>query len=197
MKDQQSTKVLGFILAVIFIIILLIPVVAMNLSGRDVYYHRSQQVEELMVREPAFFEIVFTQIFPQALNCEPFNSLECQAVIQNEFTTMLNSDESQGYESNGELQLNAQLPIYFIQLDGDQIAKLFFSGNAELEPINTRGEQEVEDFLLGKRKSLYGPQMGARFPNAYLEDLYSESEVVVPYWLNNQIVGAVVFLHGD
>ena len=52
--------------------------------------------------------------------------------------------------------------------------------------------------LLGKRSKLYGVQAnvdGLRM--TYLNDLYSEAEVIVPYVKNGGILGAVVYLHGD
>lgn len=111
-------------------------------------------------------------------------------------------------------------PMYFIKLlpDGD-IAKLFFSGDLKIEKVDTREERMVRDLLQEKRDSLYGLYFSEEvlgydqvnnerhfydLKPRYLKDLYSKFEVIVPYYQrkgvyysDRELIGAIVWLHGD
>lgn len=170
-------------------------------NGRQIYDLRSAQVSELMRSNPVFFDEIFVEILPDAVVCD--NNFECIASIRSRLDLLATSFASAsatvsvpGYFSSVDLA-NTQ-PMYFIVLDENQIIKLFFSGETTITPVNSKKKHLVANMLLGKRSKLYGVQAnvdGLRM--TYLNDLYSEAEVIVPYVKNGGILGAVVYLHGD
>ncbi len=203
MKKRYIKPLLGIAVAFIVLVLVGFAFVAWRLyeSGKQVYTLRSAQVFELMRENPQFFDEVFTEIMPAALECGA--NTDCVASIRSRLDLLTETTASQsstidvpGYFSNVSLANNQ--PMYFITLDQSQIVKLFFSGGIVTTPIETRKEALVRDVLLGKRDKLHGLQAnvdGLRM--TYLNDLYSEAEVIVPYLKDGEIVGAVVYLHGD
>ncbi len=102
--------------------------------------------------------------------------------------------------------------MYFIKLlPNGTIAKLFFSGDLILEQVNTREEMKVITLLQGKRDTLYGPYYDQEIIGvgktvnhaffdpkpAYLKDLYAQFEAIIPYHSNSEIIGGIVYLHGE
>jgi len=203
MKKRYTKPLLGIATALIVLILVGIVFVTWRLyeSGKQVYTLRSAQVSELMRENPQFFDEIFTEILPEAVECN--GNTECEADIRSrlDLLTKATAQKSStvdvpGYFSNVSLANNQ--PMYFIALDQNQIIKLFFSGGVITRSIKTRKEALVRDVLLGKRDRLHGLQAnvdGLRM--TYLNDLYSEAEVIVPYVKDDEIVGAVVYLHGD
>lgn len=203
MKKRHTKPLLGIAAVLIFLVLAGIAFVTWRLheSGKQVYTLRSAQVSELMRENPQFFDEVFTEILPEAVECN--GNTECEADIRSrlDLLTKATAQESStvdvpGYFSNVSLANNQ--PMFFIALDQNQIVKLFFSGGVITTPIETRKEALVRDVLLGRRDRLHGLQAnvdGLRM--TYLNDLYSEAEVIVPYVKDGEIVGAVVYLHGD
>ncbi len=203
MKKRHTKPLLGIAVALIVLMFAGFTFIAWRLyeSGKQVYTLRSAQVSELMRENPQFFDEIFTEILPEAVVCD--GNTECEADIRSrlDLLTEVTAQESStidvpGYFSNVSLANNQ--PMYFITLDQNQIVKLFFSGGVVTTPIETRKEALVRDVLLGKRDRLHGLQAnvdGLRM--TYLNDLYSEAEVIVPYVKDGEIVGAVVYLHGD
>lgn len=176
-------------------------------NGKQIYEVRSLQVTKLVEKNPVFFDNVFTDIFPQALNCKSIPEVNCAQTLRSAFDKRL-SEINHGsdanayfvpdYFGNGSLNLTSKLPMYFIKLEDGKIAKLFFSGDLKLEPVDTAGERKVQEILFGKRKELYGIQANiAGLEMTYLKDFLSEAEVIIPYEKNGEIIGAIVFLHGD
>lgn len=203
MKKRFTKPLLGVAVAFIILVLAGFAFVAWRLyeSGKGVYTLRSAQVSELMRENPQFFDEIFTEILPEAVECQ--GHTECVAGIRSRLDLLTEATASEsstidvpGYFSDVSLANNQ--PMYFITLDQNQIVKLFFSGGVVTTPIETRKEALVRDVLLGKRDKLYGLQAnvdGLRM--TYLNDLYSEAEVIVPYVMDGGIVGAVVYLHGD
>ena len=166
---------------------------------------------------PSFFESIFNDIFPNALNCssessdcisqtrEKIDSLSASVVDKNVLPDM--DDYHLFGRRSQDFKPSNQQPMYFIMLlSNDDLAKLFFSGGLIIEPIDTKKEELVKEFLEGKRSGLYGLQLreeislfgrGQILKTHYLEDLYSQAEVIVPYKVDNKIMGAVVYLHGE
>lgn len=164
---------------------------------------------------PFFFEEIFSKIFSYTLSCsgEP----QCISDTRNQLDTLSSSiieknvpvdtknDRFLGNSSN--FKPSNQQPMYFIYLLPDgKIAKLFFSGALIFEPVDTKGEILIKEVLEGKRNGLYGLQLREEislfgreqiFKTRYLKDLYSQAEVIVPYKVNDEIIGAVVYLHGE
>lgn len=203
MKKRFTKPLLGVAVAFIILVLAGFAFVAWRLyeSGKGVYTLRSAQVSELMRENPQFFDEIFAEILPEAVKCN--GNSECVASIRSRLNLLTEATASEsstidvpGYFSDVSLANNQ--PMYFITLDQNQIVKLFFSGGIITKPIETRKETLVKDILLGKRDKLYGLQAnvdGLRM--TYLNDLYSEAEVIVPYMMDGEIVGAVVYLHGD
>lgn len=203
MKKRFTKSLLGVAIAFIILVLAGFAFVAWRLyeSGKGVYTLRSAQVFELMRENPQFFDEIFTEILPEAIECH--GNAECVAGIRSRLDLLTETTASEsstidvpGYFSDVSLANNQ--PMYFITLDQDRIVKLFFSGGIVTTPIETRKEALVRDVLLGKRNNLHGLQAnvdGLRM--TYLNDLYSEAEVIVPYVIDGEIVGAVVYLHGD
>lgn len=176
-------------------------------NGKQVYQVRTQQVHTLIEKNPVFFADVFTVIFPETIACTSKGGTDCVLKSRSLFDQRLSPNQNSwdvsgyfipSYFGNGSLNLTSSLPMYFITVEDDKISKLFFSGDLKIETIDTEGERQVQDLLLGKRSDLYGIQANiSGFEMTYLHDLLSEAEVIVPYMLGNQIVGGIVFLHGD
>ncbi|MBU0579198.1 hypothetical protein KKE34_05730 [Patescibacteria group bacterium] len=202
MKKRFAKPLLGVAVAFIILVLTGFAFVAWRLyeSGKGVYTLRSAQVSELMRENPQFFDEVFTKILPEALECQ--GNVECVVGIRSRLDLLTEATASEsstidvpGYFSDVSLANNQ--PMYFITLDQDRIVKLFFSGGVITSPVETRKEA-LRDVLLGKRDKLYGLQAnvdGLRM--TYLNDLYSEAEIIVPYVKDGKIIGAVVYLHGD
>lgn len=203
MKKRFTKPLLGVAVAFIILVLAGLFFVAWRLyeSGKGVYTLISAQVSELMQENPQFFDEIFTEILPEAVECN--GNAECVADIRSRLDLLTEATASEsstidvpGYFSNVSLANNQ--PMYFIVLDQNQIVKLFFSGTIITKPIETRKEALVRDVLLGKRDKLYGLQANVDgWRMTYLNDLYSEAEVIVPYVMDGEIVGAVVYLHGD
>lgn len=203
MKKRFVKSILGVAVAFIILVLAGFAFVAWRLyeSGKGVYTLRNAQVSELMRENPQFFDEIFTKILPEAVECN--GNVECVVGIRSRLDLLTETTASEsstidvpGYFSDVSLANNQ--PMYFITLDQDRIVKLFFSGGIVTTPIETRKEALVRDVLLGTRDKLYGLQAnvdGLRM--TYLNDLYSEAEVIVPYLMDDEIVGAVVYLHGD
>ena len=213
-------KIYKIFFAVTILIIILSSLTYFMLlkTGKYVFDVRTKQVGTMMEYYPSFFESIFNDIFPHALNCndelnkcilstrEKMDSLSTSVVDRR-----LPLDKGLDWFS---LKPSNQQPMYFITLlPNENIAKLFFSGGLVIEKIDTREERMVADFLENKRKTLYGPYFNEeafetswRNPQnrpfydlkpSYLKDLYSQMEVIVPYRVNGETKGAVVYLHGQ
>jgi len=203
MKKRFTKPLLGVAIAFIVLVLAGFAFVSWRLyeSGKGVYTLRSAQVSELMRENPQFFDEIFTKILPEAVECN--GNAECVADIRSrlDLLTETTASESSTIDVPGyfrDVSLANNQPMYFITLDQDRIVKLFFSGGVITSPVKTRKEALVRDVLLGKRDKLYGLQAnvdGLRM--TYLNDLYSEAEVIVPYVKDGEIIGAVVYLHGD
>jgi hypothetical protein len=179
-------------------------------AGRAEYYGKSELVNGMVSSYPSFFESIFDDIFPSALNCSD-SQLVCVQETRSKLDA-LSEETARSHQNNENTQYyipSNQSQIYFITLllDG-QIAKLFFSGDLVIEQVDTREEKMVVDLLTGERKDLYGPYLDQeafdekkrRFYDpkpAYLKDLYSQMEIIVPYYSDSEIIGAIVYLHGE
>lgn len=203
MKKRFTKPVLRIAIAFIILVLAGFAFVAWRLyeSGKGVYTLRSAQVSELMRENPQFFDEIFTEILPEAIECD--GNAECVVDIRSRLDLLTEATASESSTIDvpryfSDVSLDSNQPMYFITLDQNQIVKLFFSGGIITKPIETRKEALVRDVLLGKRNKLHGLQAnvdGLRM--TYLNDLYSEAEVIVPYVKDDEIVGAVVYLHGD
>lgn len=169
-------------------------------NGKQVFNLRSNQVSSLMQSNPEFFLEIFDQIMPRAGECG--TDPACVENIRNELDLLTAKAGTTSAETKPDYFSNVSLandqPMYFISLSNNKFNKLFFSGEYFVDQVETRREKMVQDVLLGKREQLYGFQAnvdGLRM--TYLNDLYSEAEVIVPFKQNDEIVGAVVYLHGD
>lgn len=169
-------------------------------NGRQVFFLRSNQVGELMQSNPEFFSEIFDQIMPRAQECgvDPI----CVKKIRDELDLLTAEIGTTSAMTKpdyfSDVSLANDQPMYFISLGNNKLNKLFFSGEAVVDQIETRQEKMVQDLLTGKRERLIGFQAnvdGLRM--TYLNDLYSEAEVIVPFKQNDRIIGAVVYLHGD
>lgn len=90
---------------------------------------------------------------------------------------------------------------YFIKIiENNTIEKLFLHGQWKNEPIDTPGERKVLRYLSNNQSKEYlkGFRIDADWSNMrQLSDYYSESEIIIPFKNNNQILGAVVKVYGD
>lgn len=171
-------------------------------NGIQVYTLRTAQIQELMRENPQFFDAIFMEILPEGRGCT--NTVEeCMLIVRAQLHALTSSTATAssgiavpGYF--GDVTLDDDQPMYFIALDQDMIVKLFFSGDVVSTSVVTHKETLARDLLLGKREKLYGLQANIKgLRMTYLNDLYSEAEVIVPYVRNGEIIGAVVYLHGD
>lgn len=206
MKNLK-TKVVGVISKMLIVFFVIVSIVVsfsawrLYENGKQVYEVRSEQVLNLMNSHSQFFAEVFDQILPLGLTCRDdracVSQVRSQIDLLVEKSSTTNSDISKPDYFN-QVSLSNDQPFYFVALKNGQLVKLFFSGEVKVSPIKTLGEVRVKELLLGERNELYGFQAnvdGLRM--TYLNDFYSEAEVIVPYKRNGEIIGAVVYLHGD
>lgn len=219
---KKWLKYLGFFLFCALIVLVTFIYVILLTSGRITYEMRSRQVNGMVAQYPAFFEVTFNEILPEALKCENTKEV-CVQSVRTKFDLLSTKPQVKSdvvVEKKSSDRFFAQAPsnnqpIYFIILLPDRkIAKLFFSGDVRLEEIDTREERMVAEVLEGKRKELYGPYFGEEafitlnekgevlsdnrsFKPAYLKDLYSQMEVIIPYYQDGKVIGAIVYLHGQ
>jgi len=206
MKTNVSRIVL-FSLALILIGSSLFFYFSLLNEGKEKYFEKSEQVNTMVEDDPTFFNTVFSDIFPAAIQCSE-NQTTCASQTRKKFDLLSSEANNSTNKFSQQESLNQQ-PIYFITLLPDgQIGKLFFSGEVMVEPVNTREEKLVVELLTGKRDHLYGPYFNSEvfdFQNrsffdpkpAYLKDLYSQMEVIVPYYSDSEIIGGIVYLHGE
>ncbi len=173
-------------------------------SGSEVHAFRSAQMQDLMQGNPAFFDTVFEEILTASDDCT-LSETECTQQARSQFdaltlstATLSSTVQKPNYFSS--ISLRSDEPFYFIALNKEQtqITKLFFSGERKDSPLITRKEKRVAQLLLGKKERLMGLQANVEgLRMTYLNDLYSEAEIIVPYKKDGTILGAVVYLHGD
>lgn len=176
-------------------------------EGQDTYQREASRVNTMVGNNPGFFESVFGDIFPSTINCQE-NKIECTKQARQKLDAI--SVSTKNYPVDDEP--SNKHPMYFIKLLPDgKLAKLFFSGDLEIEEVNTREEKMVIDLLKGKRNELHGPYYDQELTGdgrtashaffdpkpTYLKDLYAQMEVIVPYYSDSQIIGATVYLHGE
>ncbi len=216
---KKWLRYLGFFLFCALIVLVTLIYVILLMAGKGNYEMRARQVNGMVAQYPAFFETTFNEIFSEALKCQ--NTKE--VCVQSTRTKFDQLSTKQQVKTNLIVEKKStdnffvpvpsnQQPIYFITLLPDKkIAKLFFSGDVRFEQIDTRVERMVVEVLEGKRKELYGPYFGEEVfavvrgtertfydpKPAYLKDLYSQMEVIVPYYQDDKLVGAIVYLHGS
>ncbi|MFZ1721936.1 MAG: hypothetical protein WAU07_05530 [Microgenomates group bacterium] len=211
---KKITKIFSYYLFLALFVFLSLGYASLLITGRNVYSMRSIEVQRLYDKYPNDFSTIFTSIIPLAVMCE--NSGEsCESSIKQKFLALFDtSSEDNAYQvSGGESVLNK--PMYFIQLQQNrEIVKVFFSGNVKVEQIDTRSEMKVRELLQGERETLYGPYFNSEafltlneaggtesnkriFKPTYLNDLYSQAEVIVPFKHDGKLIGATVWLHGE
>jgi hypothetical protein len=193
------------------------------MAGKSTYELKAKQVHILVKNYPNFFQTIYNDIFPSALSCQQTRE-ECSKMTREKFDQLsasVKASESAALEiemveKRQRLQLSPspsnEQPVYFITLLPDgKIAKLFFSGELKLEEVDTREERMVVEVLEGTRKELYGPYFNSEVfemtesnvrpmydpKPAYLKDFYGQMEVIVPYYQDGKIIGAIVHLHGE
>lgn len=216
-KNKALKIILIFTFLLLFAIIASVYVLLL-LEGKQTYDIRTKQVNTMIAFYPSFFESVFSDVFPHALQCSD-DRKSCKKQIRDKFDNLSASVTKENMKTNHlydnfyfESKPFNQQPVYFIKLVSDNaLAKLFFSGDVIIEDINTREEKMVIALLKGKRNSLYGPYFnqeafistyGQQHPfydlkPAYLKDLYAQMEVIVPYYQDGELIGAIVYLHGE
>ncbi len=92
--------------------------------------------------------------------------------------------------------------VYFIRATRSRsIEKLFLSGKYEQSTINSFGEEVVYQTLSGKLQPSVlniGLKLDSQHTTFhYLNDFYSEAEIIVPALDKGKVVGALVRLYGD
>lgn len=140
--------------------------------------------------QPKYYELA-TSIFDEAKNC---NNLKCRNLISLKINENLKEMKGVSFYEG----------IYFIRINSDgDLEKMFLHGEFKLEKIDTTGEEKVFQFLADNNlDNLYlkGFRIDSIYSNMhYLNDYYSEAEIIVPIRTYDQakIVGAIVKGYGD
>lgn len=200
----NAINILGKALTIFLIACALAVYVVLLYVGKSLYESRNEYVQQLVTNNPVFFEKTFTEIFPQAIACKKSGEKnECVTKMRREMERLLPTPIVDQLVEKYKIPdqphtMWVDQPMYFITLKDGQIIKLFFSGGVKLENINTIGELKVMALLNGWTDKLYDIVLNDRtIPMTYLDDLYSEAEVIAPYKINGKTVGAIVYLHGD
>lgn len=137
-----------------------------------------------------YYELT-TSIFDEAKNCD---NLKCRSLISLKINENLKEMKNTRFYEG----------IYFIRINSDgYLEKMFLHGEYKLEKIDTAGEKKVFRFLTENNLDklyLKGFRIDSTFSNMhYLNDYYSEAEIIVPIRTYDQakIVGAIVKGYGD
>ena len=137
-----------------------------------------------------YYELV-TSIFDEAKKC---NNLKCRNLISLKINENLKEMKGSSFYEG----------IYFIRINSDgDLEKMFLHGEFKLEKLDTTGERKVFQFLADNNlDNLYlkGFRVDSIISNMhYLNDYYSEAEIIVPIRTYDQakIVGAIVKGYGD
>ncbi len=137
-----------------------------------------------------YYELT-TSIFDEAKNCD---NLKCRSLISLKINENLKEMKNTRFYEG----------IYFIRINSDgYLEKMFLHGEYKLEKIDTAGEKKVFRFLTENNlDKLYLKRfrIDSTFSNMhYLNDYYSEAEIIVPIRTYDQakIVGAIVKGYGD
>lgn len=176
---------------IIFLLIILgvasTPFVLLNLYGQpllQIYDRRTRDMNE----DSEVYKQLFSETFDKARTCTIEKSEGCKEEVQRDLMAILKRSD-----------LNT--PEYYIRLTPDgRIQKLFMSSEVEETVPKTEGEYKVQAFLRGKTNNILWNTWRTNSDDSttlFLEDLYSEAEVVIPFKVNNSIVGAIVYLYGD
>lgn len=175
------------------IIIILIPVIVLIYfllqDGIKPINTEYNQTLEYVYTNKITVNNIFTTVFNEAKNCSRKYSAACKEK---------NRRNLEKYFINS-CQLDFCYSTYFIRLSNDnKLEKLFLSGDYKLEFINSIGEKIVSNFLQNNQKKLMGFRINEMFSTMhYLNDLYSEAEIIVPIIVDNKKLGAFVRLYGD
>lgn len=198
-------------LKIVFLIIILFVSLYV---WKDVSMRTVVKNEQLWVQKNnKFFQYALTDLFDKASSCAS------KGIVPITFGTYVDHCDR---EIRRKIDLFGDVlsswnkyrkSIYFIRLrDSTHIEKLFQSGTFFIEDVNTQGEKTVVETLQGKRAPFPFPLYTCRgdddilclpfivkvFPRVYLDDFYSEIELIYPIKNSKQeIIGAVVYLYGD
>lgn len=137
-----------------------------------------------------YYELV-TSIFDESKNCQ---SIKCKDSVSLKIHDNLSNMKSTPFYEG----------IYFIRVNNNsEIEKMFLDGSYKLEKVDTNGEKKVFNFL-NNYGSLAIYLKGFRIDGGistmhYLNDFYSEAEIIVPIrtYDRAKIVGAIVKGYGD
>jgi hypothetical protein len=205
-KTFLNNKILSLITAsLVLVLIVLATLVFLAIPGAStrhitVMYEETQAYIE---RNQTGFDDIMTTGFLEARNCQhqhqaclskfPAESekalIACQELNVCGFT-----NQATIYKNLFATEDLRDFPsTYFIHLADDQIEKLFLSGDYEISTARTERENKVLDLLRQQGPSFEG--LAVR--DHYLNDLYSDAEVIVPVVKDGQVIGAVVRLYGD
>lgn len=157
----------------------------LGLEGPDSVYQKTQSA---ISKNPKGYEQIFIYLFDEAKFCK---EARCRKSVSDKIHKILqtNTKSQPFYEST-----------YFIRLkDQDKMEKLFLHGEYKEEKIDTAGEKKVARFLKSKSGSyLKGFRIDATYTNMnYLEDFYSEAEIIILFKKENKTLGAMVKAYGD
>lgn len=174
------------LLAIVFA--MLSPAIIFNYFGTSPLYKvYGQKIQEISLN-PIGYKELFTEVFDHALECPKIASSKCREEIQRQIMSTLQTTD-----------LN--FPEYFVRLTSEgTLQKLFLSGEVLEISANTQGEKRVVSLLLDKEHNLLwnGWRVSESESNIkFLNDLYSEAEVIIPVKVHGKIKGAIVYLYGD
>lgn len=137
-----------------------------------------------------YYELT-TSTFDEAKNCD---NLKCRSLISLKINESLKEMKNTRFYEG----------IYFIRINSNgDLEKMFLHGEFKLEKVDTTGEKKVFRFLTkNDLDDLYlkGFRIDSGISNMhYLNDYYSEAEIIVPIRTYDQakIVGAIVKGYGD
>ncbi len=154
------------------------------------YYLTKNYIQQHPEDMKQLFKNVFNIINKCELNSELINLIDCRKIKEQWISKVFPND---GYFSNYS-------STYFITLGRENtINKLFLDGKYKETKARSYKEQMVIELLKGKRKNLLGLRINEMLSLTYLNDLYSEAEIIVPVYDNHSFVplGAIVRLYGD
>lgn len=199
-SKKKTTTVLPVIklilstLAISYFIILILFI-----KDSSIYVERAHTLQTKMDAQSELYLPLLTTVFDKA------ETVNVRKDIDEQFNTLL---------SNSSIPENGREPSYFIRLKGNNLQKLFQSGELKEDFVDTAGERTVMAMLLGKKVPVMFPQYSCCGPDdifpdvpflrlilperRYLKDFPSEFETILLIKdNNNNILGAKVILYGD
>lgn len=161
-----------------------------KISNKPAIREYCNRTEEFITKNQGAMVDILTNQFDYARSCSR-NQENCNGDVSKAVLSQLTGTRDLPYFAS----------TYFIRKgDGDEIEKLFLSGNYEVVKVDNGKTRQVSDVLMGRHSKICDQGFKVDIQTTsmtYLHDFPGEAEIIIPVKANDQIIGAVVKTWGD